>query len=388
MDILEKFIRKVAYKFPKGYPDINNPEDRALLFELLGFDQLLTEKKLDWKDLSDESRKLPRLTAIADKIVKKEPFKLESGKEEILTFADSSYGELFKNQKADDIKKIGGSRINKFAFFTSSDGNPVSFHDITKTPELGGTGRTKAESSERQERALISIINSVEGSKTLIGENGEKIENIVSAYKVPDPKQAEAYADIGLKLTSGNDYLLSAKGTQTPSIAGGGLKGITQIGGDAAKYIKNFYEDAYKYYKDIFDRTPEVTYNTNLYKTSYFKDINRKIPRELLFTILRGTKSMGGPVDGYYIGPMEVDYDIKGNKIYVDGAIVPIEKFIEKYQDIYAHIKKRSGDYYFTDALQTVNGVTMPLIFTSKPGAKMAKSRFGTNIKPRGSLII
>jgi len=31
MDILEKFIRKVAYKFPKGYPDINNPEDRALL---------------------------------------------------------------------------------------------------------------------------------------------------------------------------------------------------------------------------------------------------------------------------------------------------------------------------------------------------------------------
>ena len=31
MDILEKFIRKVAYKFPKGYPDINNPEDKALL---------------------------------------------------------------------------------------------------------------------------------------------------------------------------------------------------------------------------------------------------------------------------------------------------------------------------------------------------------------------
>ena len=31
MDILEKFIRKVSYKFPKGYPDINNPEDKALL---------------------------------------------------------------------------------------------------------------------------------------------------------------------------------------------------------------------------------------------------------------------------------------------------------------------------------------------------------------------
>jgi len=46
MDILEKFIRKVAYKFPKGYPDINNPEDKALLFELLEFDNLLQEGSL------------------------------------------------------------------------------------------------------------------------------------------------------------------------------------------------------------------------------------------------------------------------------------------------------------------------------------------------------
>jgi hypothetical protein len=41
MDILEKFIRKVAYKFPKGYPDISNPEDRALLEELIGENILL-----------------------------------------------------------------------------------------------------------------------------------------------------------------------------------------------------------------------------------------------------------------------------------------------------------------------------------------------------------
>lgn len=43
MDILEKFIRKVAYKFPKGYPDINNPEDRALLEQLIGEELILTE---------------------------------------------------------------------------------------------------------------------------------------------------------------------------------------------------------------------------------------------------------------------------------------------------------------------------------------------------------
>jgi len=47
MDILEKFIRKVAYKFPKGYPDINNPEDKALLEELIG-EKLILEVTEDY----------------------------------------------------------------------------------------------------------------------------------------------------------------------------------------------------------------------------------------------------------------------------------------------------------------------------------------------------
>jgi len=35
MDSLEKFIRLNSYKFKKGYPDINDPEDKALLFSLI-----------------------------------------------------------------------------------------------------------------------------------------------------------------------------------------------------------------------------------------------------------------------------------------------------------------------------------------------------------------
>jgi hypothetical protein len=97
---------------------------------------------------------------------------------------------------------------------------------------------------------------------------------------------------------------------------------------------------------------------------------------------------MGGPVDGYYIGPMEVEYEVKENKIILNGDLIPLEKFADKYEKIFMHIKKRSGDYYFTDDLQTVNGVTMPLIFTNKPGGKMAKSRLGANPKPRGQIII
>ena len=35
MDILDKFLRKVSYKFPKGYPDINNEQDMIMLEGML-----------------------------------------------------------------------------------------------------------------------------------------------------------------------------------------------------------------------------------------------------------------------------------------------------------------------------------------------------------------
>jgi hypothetical protein len=35
MDIIEKFLRQISYKFPKGYPDINNEQDKKMLFQLV-----------------------------------------------------------------------------------------------------------------------------------------------------------------------------------------------------------------------------------------------------------------------------------------------------------------------------------------------------------------
>jgi len=35
MDIIEKFLRQISYKFPKGYPDINNDQDKKMLFQLV-----------------------------------------------------------------------------------------------------------------------------------------------------------------------------------------------------------------------------------------------------------------------------------------------------------------------------------------------------------------
>ena len=44
MDSLDKFIKSVGWKFPKGYPDMNDPKDKAMLFELA--ENFISEKQV------------------------------------------------------------------------------------------------------------------------------------------------------------------------------------------------------------------------------------------------------------------------------------------------------------------------------------------------------
>lgn len=39
MDVITEFINRISYKFPKGYPDINDPADKALLESLMGLNE-------------------------------------------------------------------------------------------------------------------------------------------------------------------------------------------------------------------------------------------------------------------------------------------------------------------------------------------------------------
>jgi hypothetical protein len=54
MDILEKFLYSVAYKFPKGYPDMKDPKDIELLNNLLNevvdFKTVLNEQQTEYDD--------------------------------------------------------------------------------------------------------------------------------------------------------------------------------------------------------------------------------------------------------------------------------------------------------------------------------------------------
>jgi hypothetical protein len=387
MNVITRFLEYYSYRFPKGYPDMNNLEDKALLYEILAeLDIQLDEGSLNQnskkaKDIlfqkyPDTFSQLALDTRIGNKA--------KISEDDFIKIIQDTFNvtpEVFapgSSENSQQSTPTGSSKYNMFKFKTDEG-------EVT----LILAGGPKAETSERQERSLIDTINSVEGPKNLISANGAILKNVLSANKVESSDyRYEPYADLQLEIEGRSEpYLVSAKGSVAPSLAGGGLAGVTTLSEDVRQFIKDFYEEAFLYYQDIFDDHEELTLDTDLYKTSYFKDINKEIPSDIVLEILRGTKVMGGPVDSYYIGSMEVTSEIDGNNIKLNGNFIPIEKFAEG-KTLYAHIKKRSGSYFFTDKTQTVNGLTLPLIFTDKPGGKMAKSRFGILDKPRGKEIL
>ena len=397
MNPFDKFFKQYAWKFPKGYPDMKNEQDilllESLVSQILG-EEIILEKALEWIDLSDASRKYYRLTVINDKIESGTPFKLEDGREEVLTYIDDSYSDLFANQKVADIKNIIGNRTNTFPLFKDSQGNKLGFSAISKTKELGGSGGTKEKTTERQERSLIDTINSVEGIKTIVSQDGSKIEGVVKAEKVTEPTilKKEGYSDIRLILNDGSKLLVSAKGLSAPTLGSGGISGIkvlTQNGAnpEILDFVDDFYNKAYAYYKDIVDR--EGLEGKNLYKNSLVPDVSIKVPEEIITTMLRGTPEMGGPVSYYYIGGMDVEKDINGQTITLkNGSFIPLDTFIkDKADKLYAHIRKRDGDMYFSRNTQTVNNRAIPAIFTKKPDGGGVQSRFGIIDKIRGVKI-
>lgn len=115
MDVLDKFLNHISYKFPKGYPDMNNDQDIALIENILsqlGIDfsfNILKEEMLIW-EATDRQISANTKQAIAY----------------FLDNVDSSYG--FKKQS--DIKRLGNP--NK----TDSEKIQQLFKDILKTDEI------------------------------------------------------------------------------------------------------------------------------------------------------------------------------------------------------------------------------------------------------------
>ncbi len=128
MDNITKYINKVAYKFPKGYPDMGNPEEKALLFEMV--ENLVKEEEenssLSKEDIIDiiksneyTDKQLVKLDQLISSI---------SYMDEIDALATSK--NLTAKEEAFLSKQL--DNFNQYKTYTQYILNPISYSDFPK----------------------------------------------------------------------------------------------------------------------------------------------------------------------------------------------------------------------------------------------------------------
>jgi hypothetical protein len=173
MDNITKFLNKIAYKFPKGYPDMNDEQDVLLLeneLNKLGFS--LNENNFNALTFYDlKKRGGYRFTDLARKIEEKLPFNIIGGESTPLEFIKPEYFEIFLSQDADSIKNLTSGNVNTFLFFKDDAGKQYSISDLLKDSYFGGKGKGFGTADED---ANLQILNNQ--ILKLVEENGGPID--------------------------------------------------------------------------------------------------------------------------------------------------------------------------------------------------------------------
>jgi len=185
MDIFDKFFKKFAYKFDKGYPDMNNSQDVLLLeslFEKLGVEIPLNE------EVPNKSQTIKAVQKIVDQVgdkynlfaMKSKPNRIGSiGKQ-----PESAFIQAFKEVFGEDIDiKVFPPRqgsnpsgsFNMYQFDTKEFGQ---VNILVSRSEPGGAGKSN-------EAVFIDTLNK------LIEEAGG-----IATIKITSPEYTETFSSI------------------------------------------------------------------------------------------------------------------------------------------------------------------------------------------------
>jgi len=196
MDILDKFFKKFAYKFDKGYPDMNNSQDVLLLeslFEKLGFKIPLNE------EVPNRTKTIQAVQKIIDQVgdkyslyaMKSKPNRISSiGKQ-----PESVFVQTFKEVFGEDIDikvfppRQGSNPSGTFNMYRFKAGDLGEVNIIVSRSEPGGAGKSN-------EAIFIDTLNKlieqVEGSATIVIKSPEYTETFDSIDKVEDSSKTGA----------------------------------------------------------------------------------------------------------------------------------------------------------------------------------------------------
>jgi hypothetical protein len=192
MNPIEKFLHKISYKFPKGYPDMGNDQDKAIIFEeirKMGIN--LEEVKLSANDLQ---KPFPPRNELAGKYEDRgERFleKILNGEEFILSNGGNII--LDKEKSKDAIEALKSKQYSIFSrgakVLFDKDKNSYSLSDFEKTKEFGsgsgmGGGSKNTDIQESSQCVVNSIAYDIIGGK--ITSEDLTDDNIKKAYSLCD----------------------------------------------------------------------------------------------------------------------------------------------------------------------------------------------------------
>jgi len=196
MDILDTFFKKFAYKFDKGYPDMNNSQDVLLLeslFEKLGFKIPLNE------EVPNKPQTIQAVQKIVDQVgdkynlfaMKSKPNRIGSiGKQ-----PESIFVQAFKEVFGEDIDikvfppRQGPNPSGSFNMYQFTAGDLGEVNILVSRSEPGGAGKSN-------EAIFIDTLNKLieeaGGSATIKLQSPEYTETFSSIDKVVDSSKTGA----------------------------------------------------------------------------------------------------------------------------------------------------------------------------------------------------
>jgi len=189
MDVFDKFFKHYAYKFPKGYPDMNNEQDilllESLLSDILEEEIKIEETALSPGELSKDATlpggvKIPRIEILVKKIENNEELELNDGSK----FVVDNKEEVLSQLK-------GKTRITNAIKLVDKDGNTITTSNLKKTAGFGGGGGMRGGSDltakgESAQAIVNAIRYSLSGDISNEDVTDEAITDVKSDVKVTD----------------------------------------------------------------------------------------------------------------------------------------------------------------------------------------------------------
>ena len=245
MDVLEQFLYSIAYKFPKGYPDMNNEQDILLLESLIN--EVLGEKTLLLEEVPNISGTRKAVALISQELGDEYGIKPLPSKPNRLSAPGIKDSKIF----LDIIKKVFGPETNIKVFGPRQGPNPSGKFPLFQfdTEEFGQVNMLTSFSApggagKSNEAVFLDTLNNLitqagEIAKIVI-KSPEYTETFNNVTKVEDSSKSGA----GVGDKSDAQFLSDGKVVANISLKQDGGFRWASVASNFPDFIKTFQEKA------------------------------------------------------------------------------------------------------------------------------------------------